>query len=165
MANGRERRFPSEPLPGWSGFPCPQNFRPQDHGAVSRDACDQIERKAMPKICRVFNEFCPGGAYLIIDVERAGRSKLARLRRRFQESAKERTSVSLPDPAICFLAHGYKIPWSGAGFPRKTFDYRVRTGRRRHDRRWRASPSAGRVADHRRFDLVATRKFPSLGQF
>jgi hypothetical protein len=23
-------------------------FRPQNHGAVSRDACDQIERKVMP---------------------------------------------------------------------------------------------------------------------
>jgi len=57
------RRFPSEPLPGWSGFPCPQNFRPQNHGAVSRDACDRIERKAMQKICRVFNELCPGGAF------------------------------------------------------------------------------------------------------
>jgi hypothetical protein len=74
-------RFPSEPLPGWSGFPCPQNYRPQNHGAVSA-GCDQIERKAMPKICRVFNEFCPGSAYLIIDVERAGGPKLARLRRR-----------------------------------------------------------------------------------
>jgi hypothetical protein len=52
-------RFPSEPLLEWSRFPCPQNFKPQNHGAVSGDACDQIERKAMPKICRVFNEFCP----------------------------------------------------------------------------------------------------------
>jgi hypothetical protein len=39
---------------------------------VSRDACDQIERKARQKICRVFNEFCPGNAHLITDVERAG---------------------------------------------------------------------------------------------
>jgi beta-ureidopropionase / N-carbamoyl-L-amino-acid hydrolase len=49
---------------------------------VPRGACDQIERKAIPKNCRVFNEFCPGGSYLIIDVERAGGPKLARLRTR-----------------------------------------------------------------------------------
>jgi hypothetical protein len=48
----------------------------------------------MPRICRVFNEFCPGGAYLIIHVERAGGPKLARLRRRFPREA----CIILPSP-------------------------------------------------------------------
>jgi hypothetical protein len=50
VANSREPRSLLEPLlPVRSGFLCPQNFRPQNHGAVSRGACDQIERKAILK--------------------------------------------------------------------------------------------------------------------
>ena len=83
VANGREPRSLLEPLlPVLSGFLCPQNFRPQNHGAVFRGACDQIERKAIPKNFRVFNEFCPAAPNSIIDVERAVGPKLARLRRR-----------------------------------------------------------------------------------
>jgi hypothetical protein len=81
------RRFPSEPLPGWSGFPCPQNFRPQNHGAVSGDACDQIERKARPK--KSTESSMSSAPEMLIQQsmwERAGGPKLARLRRRFAPS-------------------------------------------------------------------------------
>ena len=80
-------RFPVRAAAWMVRVPVSTKFQPQNHGAVSRDACDQIERKAMPKICRVFNEFCPGVAYLIIDVERAGGPRMARRRRRFRTSA------------------------------------------------------------------------------
>ena len=50
VANGRETRPRlARFLPVQSGFPSPQNFRPQNHGAVFRAACNQIERKAIPK--------------------------------------------------------------------------------------------------------------------
>src|SRR5215831_4054862 len=61
VTNGRDRRLLLEPvLPVQSGFPCPQNFRPQNHGVVSRGTYDQIERKAIPKNWIVFNDFCRG---------------------------------------------------------------------------------------------------------
>jgi hypothetical protein len=44
LANGRETRpLLATLLPVQSGSPSPQNFRPQNHGAVFRAACDQIE--------------------------------------------------------------------------------------------------------------------------
>jgi len=50
VANGRETRPRlARFLHVQSGFPSPRNFRPQNHGAVFRAACNQIELKAIPQ--------------------------------------------------------------------------------------------------------------------
>jgi hypothetical protein len=53
------------------------NFRPQNRGAVSKRARNQIERQTIANYCKLFNEFLPYALRLTFDLERADERKLA----------------------------------------------------------------------------------------
>jgi hypothetical protein len=73
---------------------CRPISRPQNRGAVSSRARNQIERETIPNYCKLFNEFSYYALRLTFDAERADERKLARLLKRFGGAGSNRWSLS-----------------------------------------------------------------------